>query len=199
MITNIILIVTVGLSLLAFKFEELMQRLIFNPYRIEKTKEFYRFLSSGFIHADYMHLLINGFVLYSFGAYVESAFEYYRPGMGWLFYLLLYLIAIVLSSTPSYMRNRDLPHYNALGASGGVSAVVFASILLNPTAKIYLFGVIGAPGYLLGLAYLGYSYYADKKGGGRINHSAHFAGAIFGLAFTAIVIPEALSQLKDIF
>ena len=195
--TNIIVIITVVLSVIAFSSSELMHRLIFNPYMITERKQWYRFITSGFIHADWMHLIVNMLVLWSFGNVVERYYITIFEEKGLFYFILLYLGGIVISITPSFKRHQHNAGYNALGASGAVAAVLFAAILFQPLQKIYLYGIIGLPGILLGVAYLVYSYYMDKKGGDFINHDAHLWGAVFGIIFTIALKPSIFLHFID--
>lgn len=188
--TLFIIILTVITSVFAFQNENVKYKLMFRPYSIHSNNEWYRFITSGFIHADWIHLLINMLVLFSFGNAVESYYSYIFPDNHSYYYLMLYLGAIVISDLPTYKKNIHNVSYNGLGASGGVSAILFASIIFNPWQKIYLYGIIGIPGIIAGVAYLIYSYYMDKKGGGYINHGAHFWGAVYGVIFTLALKPS---------
>ena len=196
-ITTIIIGITVVVSLLAWNKPELMQRWIFNPYRIQTHGEYYRFITSGFIHQDYMHLLFNMLTLYFFGNLVEQVYAYlYESGGVWV-YVALYLVAIVVSSITTFFKHRDNPGYNSLGASGGVSAIVFSSILFNPTSNIYLFFAIPIPGFILGALFLIYSYQRSQQGQGGINHDAHFLGALFGVVFTIALYPQVINSFIE--
>jgi membrane associated rhomboid family serine protease len=195
--TNIIILITVVVSITAFYNRELMHRLIFNPYMISERRQWYRFFTSGFIHADWVHLLINMLVLWSFGNVVERYYAAVFEEKASFYYLLLYVGGIVIAITPSYKRHQHNAGYNALGASGAVAAVLFTAILFRPMDKIYLYGLIGLPGILLGFAYLAYSYYMDKKGGDLINHDAHFWGAVYGVVFTLALKPSVFLHFLD--
>jgi membrane associated rhomboid family serine protease len=195
--TNIIVILTAVISISAFYNRNLMYRMIFNPYMITERKQWYRFVTSGFIHADWIHLIINMIVLWSFGNVVERYFNAIFEERGLFNYLMLYLGGLIISITPSYKKHMHNPGYNALGASGAVSAVLFSAILFQPMAKIYLYGLIGLPGILVGVAYLVYSYYMDKKGGDNVNHDAHLWGAIFGIIFTIALKPSITLHFLD--
>lgn len=189
-ITLSIVVITTIISIQAFNQNSFLQKLILNPYSIHNNREWHRFLSSGFIHADWIHLLLNMFVLFSFGSVVEKYYAYFFGSAGTYLFVLLYLSSIVAANASSYYANKNNPGYNSLGASGAVSAVVFASILFQPTAKIYLYGLIGIPGYIAGIAYLVYSQYASKRSGDNINHEAHFYGAVYGVVFTLVFKPS---------
>ncbi|HKR06764.1 MAG TPA: rhomboid family intramembrane serine protease [Bacteroidia bacterium] len=187
--TLIIIIAAVIISILAFSNQALMGKLIFNPFKVSTNGEWYRFITSGFIHADWMHLFINMLVLYSFGTHVEAYYseifgDYYQ-----LYYMLLYLGALVISIAPSYAKHKKDFNYNALGASGAVSAVLFASVIFNPLGTVIVY-FIKMPAILMALLYVGYEYYMGKKGGDNINHDAHLWGAIFGVVFTIGLKPK---------
>jgi len=188
-------------SFLAFNNRELFAKLKFNPYLIHEKKEYHRFVSHGLVHADLAHLLINMFVLYSFGSIVEYIFREIFNSRGNLLYLLLFIGALAFSSLFDYGKHKKDIYYNAVGASGAVAAVVFSSILLFPAGEIYLFFIpIGIPAPIFGLLYLVYSAYMAKKGTDNIGHNAHFWGAIFGVAFTIAIKPSVfLSFLDQVF
>jgi membrane associated rhomboid family serine protease len=172
----------------------------FNAYAIRHQGQGWRFLSYGLIHADWVHLFINMFVLYSFGKAVIEAYRYYFDLKGYLFYLLLYIGGIGFSVLFDYGKHKDDPNYNAVGASGAVSAVLFASILVFPTGSVYLFPIpFPLPSVVFGVIYLVYSAVMARRGTGNIGHNAHFWGAIFGLVFTIALKPLlAVSFLKQI-
>lgn len=190
--TLLIIIITVAISLACFNNSTLNRKLILNPFVVMQRKEWFRLFTSGFQHADYLHLFINMFVLYSFGQAVEMYYALTFGSAGRFLYILLYLTAIAASNLPSVYKEQHNPAFHSLGASGAVSAVVFTSILFNPYNKIYLYGLIGLPGILLGLVYLAYSWYAGKQKQDNINHDAHFWGAIYGIAFTICFKPKVL-------
>ena len=184
--TLIIIIITCLVSIVAFSNQKLLDDLIFWPPAISNRQQYYRFFTCGLIHADFVHLAFNMYSLYIFGEYVESLFIVLFGDYGRLFYLVMYISALPICLLPTYMKNRDNYHYKSLGASGAVSAVVFAFIFLEPLRELGLiFLPRGAeiPGFIFGLLYLGISTYLDRKGGGSINHSAHIWGALYGIAF----------------
>lgn len=200
MITLIIIAITVFLSIITMDNHLLKNKLMFNAYMIHKRKEWYRFFTNGFIHGDWMHLAFNMFSLFMFGGNVEAM---YRDSdvfgsKGILFYILLYVGGLVMSSLYSYEKHKNDMYYNALGASGAVSAVIFAYIILAPTQKLMLiFLPIPIPAYLFGLLFLGIEYYLGKRGQGNIGHDAHFWGAIYGIAFTLILKPDLLQSFIE--
>ena len=191
MITYLIIGITVVVSVIAFQRRDIFNQLKFNAYDIKHFKKYYRFLSYGLVHADWMHLAINMFVLYSFGDIVSQFFDHYFGLKGNVYFLLLYLGGLAFSTLFDFGKYKDDPYYNAVGASGAVAAIVFSSILLYPAGKIFLFFIpIGIPAPLFGILYLGYSVYMGKRGTDNIGHSAHFWGAIYGLIFTVAIKPE---------
>lgn len=188
--TVIIVIVTALVSITAFYKQGEMEKFLFWPAVIKERKQYYRFITSGFIHADWMHLIFNMITLYYFGGFVESAFhQLFGSGI----YVLFYLLAMIVADLPTFFKYKDTYAYRALGASGAVSGVLFASILFAPWAKIYiLFIPIGIPAFIFGALYLIFCAYMNKRGGDNINHSAHLFGALFGIIFTYILWPDIL-------
>ncbi len=186
-ITVIIIIITAIISLLAFRSPKLMDDLIFYPPAITDRKQYYRFITCGFVHADPGHLFFNMYAFYLFGNITEEIFISIFGNYGKTLYVVMYSLALIVCVLPSYFKNKNNTAYRSLGASGGVSAVVFAYILFNPLVGI---GLIFIPvfimGFLFGIIYLAVSYWLDKRGGGRINHSAHIWGALFGIVFLII-------------
>jgi len=211
-ITVIIIIVTSIISLISFGNSNMMDKLIFYPPAVTERNEWYRFITCGFIHADFAHLIFNMYAFYLFGigvnhSGVEYQFIYIFHEHGRLLYLLMYIAALAICLIPTYSNNKNNAQYRSLGASGAVSAVVFASILFNPMGYM---GLIFIPVYLVsflfGLVYLAATYYFDKRGNSNINHSAHLWGALFGLVFIIFacnwfghypVLSIFLEQLKN--
>lgn len=191
MIINFIIIaITVIVSILAWNQQDLFSKLKFNPYITKERKEYWRLVSYGLIHADWVHLLVNMFVLYSFGNLVTQYFELLFPGRSVFYYLILYIGGLLMASAPGFGRHKNNPYYNAVGASGAVSAVLFSSIVFNPMNKIYLFFFpIGIPAVVFGILYLIYSVYMDKKGKDNVGHDAHFWGGVFGFLVTIALKP----------
>jgi membrane associated rhomboid family serine protease len=190
-ITLIIVIITSLVSIGAFSNQKLLNDLIFYPPSV-KAGQWYRFFSCGLIHADTGHLIFNMLALYLFGAGqnktgVEYIFIALFGNNGKWIFLLMYLLALGVSLLPTYLKNINNYNYRSLGASGAVSAVVFAKILFDPINGIGLFFIpIYIAGFLFAIIYLFVSSWLDRKGGDNINHSAHIFGAIFGLAFTIL-------------
>jgi len=201
--TLIIVIITSIISILSFYSDNLMSRLTFNPYQVYHRKEFWRLLTHGFLHADWVHLIINMIVLYSFGKNVEAWFNQLRIedyiNSPVLTYLLLYLGGVIVSTLPTLFKQRNNYMYNSVGASGAVSAIVFTSIFFSPLDKIYFFGAIPIPGIIFAILYLGYSSYMSRRGKDNINHDAHFAGAIFGFIFPVFIDFDLVSHFIKSF
>jgi membrane associated rhomboid family serine protease len=192
--TTILLIVTIIVSAIAFQNRSVMSKLIFNPYAIHKRNEWYRFFSSGLIHADVIHLAVNMFVFYSIGRVVEHYYTFLFGERAMIYYFILYVSSLLLSIYPTYNKHKLDPGYNGLGASGAVSAILFTYILFNPLEILRLYGVIPIPGIIFGGLYLYYCYYMGKKGGDNVNHSAHMWGAIYGFTFTIFLKPSLLTD-----
>lgn len=169
-----------------------MDKMILNPYKVRKKNEYYRFVTSGFVHADYSHLIFNMLTLWFVGEGIERLFASLFGDNGPIYFLILFILGIIASDIPTFLKNRNNSNYNSLGASGGVAAVLFAAILYAPLMDIYLYFFIQMKAFIFGILFLGYSFYSDRKGGGYINHSAHMYGAVFGMVFMAIVYPPAV-------
>lgn len=187
-INIIIILTTIGVSAMAFQNRNLFDQLKFNAYAIKHHNQWYRAFSHGLIHADWAHLVLNMFVLYSFGDVVLYFFEQLFAGKHIFYFLLLYIGGLGFSTLFDMRKYSETPSFNAVGASGAVSAVVFTSILIYPMGKIsLLFIPIEIPSFIFGGLYLAYSAYMDRKNIDNIGHSAHFWGAIYGL-----ILPIAL-------
>ncbi len=191
MISIIIIGITIVVSIIAFQQSKWFDLLKFNPWFIKNSGEYWRFLSYGLIHADYWHLFVNMFVLYSFGRATELYFELIFNSKSWFYFLLLYIGGLGLSVLSAFGKHKDNVYYNAVGASGAVSAVVFSSIVFNPLAGIRFFFIpIDIPAVVFGALYLVYSAYMSKKANDNIGHDSHFWGAVYGLVFTLIMKPS---------
>lgn len=188
-ITLIIILITSGVSFMAWNNKVLYDKLIFNPYSVFHKNEWYRVFSGALLHADIPHLVINMFVLFSFGSFIEQVYALYLP-YGLPMYVAMYILSIGAANIKTLIENKNNVWYNAVGASGAVSAVVFAFVLFAPIEKILFFGIIPIPAFLYGLLYLVYSQYMAKKGSDNIGHDAHFFGAVFGFIFTGLLRPE---------
>ena len=196
MLTFVLIAVTVLVSWLAFDKPKLMQRLILWPPAVERQRQYERLLTHGFIHADWPHLLFNMLTLYLFGSQIEPVLDRLIGPLGFVFF---YVTAIIVAILPTYLRHRNDANYSSLGASGGVSAVLFAFILLAPWTLIYI--PIPMPAIVYAVGYVGYSFWMDRRGGDNVNHSAHLSGAIYGVLFMLLVDsrigPFFLQQLSN--
>ncbi|NJL12027.1 MAG: rhomboid family intramembrane serine protease [Microscillaceae bacterium] len=201
-LTGLIILATTVASLYAEQNPELKMRWVFNPYYVKNRREYYRFLSSGFIHEGYMHLAFNMITLYYFGTLIETNFAILLGPAGYMLYLFFYLSALVVSEIPRYWRYLNNHHRlaNSLGASGAISAVLLAGILFNPGMKVGLFFVpVMLPGFIFGALYLFYSAYMDRlgEGGGGIAHDAHLYGALYGILFAIAVYPSVVPNFLE--
>jgi membrane associated rhomboid family serine protease len=192
-ITFVIIGVNVLLSFIAFNNRDLLYKLMMNPYHIHHDRQYFRFLTSGFVHGNYSHLLFNMFSLYFFGPAVEHIFNIIFGAQGSINFILLYVLAIIASDIPTYFKNRNNPAYNSLGASGAISAIVFAFIIFQPLQNLCIFLAICMPGFILGTLYIVFSYYQGRRANDGINHEAHLYGALFGFVFCVVTYPRSLA------
>lgn len=192
-VTLVLIAITVLVSWQAFEKPRLLGRLILWPPAVDRHRQYDRLLTHGFIHADWQHLLFNMITLFFFGGTIERAFAPYIGPVG---FLLFYLSAILVAILPTYLRHRHDPNYRSLGASGAVSAVLFASILINPWSLLLVF-FIPMPAIVFGVCYIGYSIWMDRRGGDNINHSAHLWGAGYGVLFTVMMEPRIIGVFLE--
>jgi membrane associated rhomboid family serine protease len=187
-ITIIIIVITCLVSFGAFNNQKIMDDLIFYPPAVSQQNQWYRFFSCGLIHADFGHLLFNMLSLYLFGRFVETKFIEIFADKGKLLYLAMYVLALGVSVIPTYLKHKHDSYYRSLGASGAVSAVVFAGLMIAPYVEVGLFFIPPIiPGFIFAPLYLLISAMLERKGGGNINHSAHIWGALFGIVFIIVV------------
>lgn len=187
--TVTLIIITVIVSLIAFSNQNVMNRLIFWPPAMQKG-QYDRFITHGFIHADGTHLLFNMITLFFFGSVIESFYRQYLFNLG---FVLFYLGALVVAIIPSYIQHKNDSRWASLGASGAVSAVLFAYILFEPWKLIFVF-FIPVPAIIFAVLYVGYSVWSAKKGNTNINHSAHLWGAAYGVIVTIILEPKVIQH-----
>ena len=192
-VTLVILAITCLVSFVAFSNPRLLERLVLWPPAISRQHQYDRLLTCGLVHADFGHLLFNMFTFLSFGAYIERLFT---PRIGALGYALFYAGGVVLSALPSYLRHQDDVNYRSLGASGAVSAVLFAYILIRPWSMLLIFA-IPVPAIVFAVIYLVYTIYMDRRQTDRINHSAHLWGAVYGIVFTIVLEPRVLGRFFE--
>ena len=185
-ITLAIIAVTALVSFLGFNSRTIIERLILWPPAIDKNNDWYRLATYGLIHADFTHLLFNMVTLFFFGLATEKFFAAQLGPYGFLFF---YVLGLVVSILPTYLRHRHDPNYRSLGASGAVSGVLFAFILMQPWSTIIIF-VIPMPAIVYAFLYLGYTIWSDRQRKDHINHSAHLWGAVYGVVFTILVEPR---------
>ncbi|KAA8734373.1 rhomboid family intramembrane serine protease [Acinetobacter qingfengensis] len=183
-----LIIITVVVSLVAFSQPRVMGRLIFWSPAIRQG-QIDRFITYGFVHADGFHLLFNMITLFFFGSFIEQFYRQYAFNMG---FALFYLGALIVSILPSYLQHRDDPQWMSLGASGAVSAVLFAFILFQPWNLIFVF-FIPVPAIIFAILYIAYSIWAARRGNTAINHSAHLWGAAYGILCTILLEPRIIS------
>lgn len=190
-ITILLIAVTALISIQAFANQSLIRKFILYPSIMNQPSEYYRLVTSGFIHADWNHLIFNMMTLFFAGQSVEEILKQLLGPAGSLVYLLFYLAAIAIASLPAMIKHRGNPHYSALGASGGVSAVLFFVIYYAPWAGISLYFIPRPkiPAIIFGLLYSLYSYYMAKRGTDNIGHDAHLGGGIFGFIVAFLVDP----------
>jgi len=203
------LLIIVGVSIKAFGDSAFMERFMFIPYLVKRDKQYYRIASHMLIHGDWMHLIFNGVSLYFLGKgfLTITAGEYsmtndlrtsfllddglmstYGALMGQVHFGLIFILGGLFASIIPYIRNQDNPSYRSLGASGAVSAVIFAAILWNPEMRLSLFFIpIAIPAYIFGPLYLLFEFVMDKRGNSGIAHDAHIGGAIFGVLYVLII------------
>jgi membrane associated rhomboid family serine protease len=197
MITWFIIGVTVLVSYIAFQNAGLMAKLQFNAAQIVQRKEYYRLVTHAFIHANWGHLIVNMLVLYFFGPAIENYLGYYFGNRATAYFLMLYFGGILASNIWSLIKHKNNYYYNAVGASGAVSAVLFAFIFFDPLEKLLLFAILPIPGILFAAGYLIYSYQMSKRKNDNVAHDAHFLGALFGFIFPVLLKPNLLDQFID--
>ncbi len=201
---NILLLASIGIvSYLCFNNRNLFNQLLFSPYATIREKQWYRFVTSAWVHSDFTHLFVNLFVLFFFGSSMETFFIGSFGTIGIAYFLLLFVGSVIIAHIPTYFKEKDNYAYASVGASGGVSGVLFAFILLQPLEPLYLYGIIKIPGILFGVLYLIYSNYMSKKGGDNVNHDAHMFGALGGMLILVLfkpqVIPNFIQQISSLF
>ena len=196
MITLILISITCLVSILCFTGRLDANKLLFHAYSVWHRKEWYRMLTYGLVHGGWGHLFFNMLTLFFFGRVVE---QYFAVAFGdvlvIVLYIVLYVSAIAVSTVWDLFKHKDDWNYSAVGASGAVSAILFASILFEPKMGIYIYLIpIPVPGYIFAPLYLLYCWYMAKRNMDNIGHTAHFWGAVYGLAFPLICRPDIFSH-----
>lgn len=187
-VASVIFVFTIVTSLYAFYDNSAYGKFMLHPYSVSKGNNIYTLITSGLIHADWMHLFFNMFTFYAFAFTLERLMGSWQFG-------LLYFLGLVLSDIPTVFKHKDNFNYNSLGASGAISAVLFSYILFQPMDKIYIMFIpIGIPAVVFGFLYLIYCAYASRNSRDHINHDAHLFGALTGLIFTIIFVPGIIQN-----
>ena len=186
----LIMALTIGLSLLGlFRSPRIIDMCLFRPHYFLRKKQYDTMILSGFVHADVGHLLFNMFTFYFFAFPMERF-------LGTVPFVILYFFGLIISHTCTWYKHRNNAGYASLGASGAISAVLFAYISYFPTSTLMIIPIpVPIPAFLFAIGYVGYSYWASIQSKGRINHDAHLCGAISGLVFVAITDPGAFARL----
>ncbi len=195
--TLILIAITVAVSWTAFNSESLLGKLQFNASKIYHNHEFHRLITHAFVHANWEHLIVNMIVLYSFGSAIEVYFKSYFGDKALVYYLLLYFGGILASNIYAMIKYYNNYFYNAVGASGAVSGVLFASIFFDPWNMIYFFGILPIPGIVFAVLYLVYSYQMSHKKSDNVAHDAHFLGALYGFIFPVLLNPDLFELFLD--
>lgn len=198
--TYILIIITVLFSIKGLSDQLFMEKYLYIPYRVNHDKEWYRTFSHILLHGDWGHLFFNMLSLYFFGEFVESVYVYtYGTGLGIAYYVSLYVLGGLFAALIPYLRNKNNPGYRSLGASGAVSAVIFAGILFAPQMKIFVY-FIEIPAWLFAPLYLAFEFWSDRNSKTGIAHDAHIGGAIFGILFALITNIEMVKAgIKTLF
>jgi membrane associated rhomboid family serine protease len=185
-VASIIFIFTIVTSIYAFNDPVLFGKFMLHPYSVSRKAKVYTLITSGLIHATWMHLFFNMFTFYAFAFTLERIIGHWQFGM-------LYFVGLILSDIPSVIKHKEDFWYNSLGASGAISAVLFSFILFNPLSEIGIFPIpVGIPAVLFGVLYLVYCWYSSKNSRDNINHDAHLFGAITGIVLTIILFPQII-------
>ena len=189
-IAAIILVVTLATSLAAlYGSPKIIEHSLFRPYWFLRRRQYATIVTSGLVHADLPHLIFNLITFYFFAFQLEKQ-------IGGARFAALYLIGLVVSDAGTYFKHRNDPDYASLGASGAISAVLFASIVYFPWQKLFIIPIpVPIPAPIFAIGYVAYSWYSSRQARGRINHDAHLGGALAGLVFVALTDPGAYRQL----
>lgn len=193
MITLLLIVLIAITSIIAFRNQNLMIKGWFSPYDIKRFGQYQRFITHIFLHASWEHLIFNLLTFYFFGTFVERQFHYLFGKYANILFITEFFLIGIIATIPSYFKNKNNSYYRAVGASGAISGILFTSILIYPTNKIYIMFIpIGIPGYIFGLLYLAFSYYMSKRGNDFISHDVHFYGAVAGFVLPLLLKPILL-------
>ncbi len=197
-VTLILVIITCVISIACFNNKNLFDQLKHYPIAESRNGQYYRWLTSGFVHGDFMHLFINMFVLHEFGRSVENYLvHHFDKTGGSILYLATYLLIIIMGDVPTYYKHKDNAYFASVGASGGVSGIIFIFILLNPWNMLGLYMIIPVPAIIFGVLYLWYSTWASKNQNSNIDHEAHFYGAVAGILIAIVSRPMIIQEFVD--
>jgi membrane associated rhomboid family serine protease len=188
---TLILVIAIGaISVFGFSNQAFLERYGFSAYMADKAKQYDRFFTHAFLHADVNHLILNVIVMVFFAPEVEAVFGFwFGKSLGGPALFIFFMLAAAAASIPDYFKKRHDQNYMSIGASGGVAAIIFSSIVISPMSQICMYGGLCFPGIIWGAGYLAYSYYQDRNDQkSRINHNAHFWGAIFGVVATIMMM-----------
>lgn len=201
-ITLVIIAITIITSYQAFQNSVLFNKLKYSPYNVKHFKEYYRILSHVLVHADWTHLLFNMYTFYSFGVFMEKIFSSeairanYFPALdfggmqlGMALYLGLYLVGGLVAAIPAYKKHSDNVFYGSVGASGAVSAMLMAFMLMFPDMQVAFFFLIPMPSWVGVLIFFGLEHYLQRRGGTNIAHDAHIFGALAGITYVTLLNP----------
>lgn len=189
-VASFIFAITIATSVYAFSNPHILSRMMLNPYSLQQDKsKWITVLTSGIVHADWMHLIFNMMTFYFFGFALEMIFVQLSGEIGHFYFGLLYIISLVLSDIPTIIKHKNNPQYFSLGASGAISAVLFSFILFYPKTELRIFFAIPMPAYIFAIIYIGYCIWASKKASDHINHDAHLFGSLTGILITILLYP----------
>ena len=199
MITLVIIVITAAVSILCFSRQDAFNKLKFSAYQVWHRRQWHQMLSYGLVHGGWGHLLFNMITLYCFGRIVEQYFSAaFGASTGPVLYAVLYVSAIAVSTVGDLIKFRNDPSYSAVGASGAVSAILFAAILFEPKMGIYIYLIpVPVPAYIFAPIYLVYCIVMARKNVDNIGHSAHFWGAVYGLLFPLLLRPDIFTHFLN--
>lgn len=188
-ITLLLIIANAIISILGFSNQTFLERYLFNVGDIQRKKQYERLLTSGFLHVDFMHLTFNMFTLYFFGSFLETRIQ--LPAYQ---YIIIYFASLLAGNILAYFLNKNKPNYSAVGASGAVSGILFATIAMKPDLTLGIFFIIPMPAWLYGIGFILFSIYGIKNKSGNIGHEAHLGGALLGVLSMVAFYPELLER-----
>jgi len=190
-VASVIFIITLITSIYAFNNQQVYGKFMLHPYSVSRHKNLYTLISSGLIHADWMHLFFNGFTFFAFAFKLEMLLGHWQ-------FATLYFVSMVLADIPSVVKHKENYAYHSLGASGAISGVVFSYILFYPLSSLMIFPLpIPIWAIVFGVLYLVYCYFMAKQARDHINHDAHFFGALAGIILTILLVPGIIPHFFE--